>query len=41
MSSWLIGFNGIDLLIVIGTIASIIIVGKDAVRVYREGVSQK
>lgn len=41
MPSWLIGLNGLDLLIIIGTIASVIIVGKDAVRVYREGTPQK
>lgn len=41
MPSFLIGLNGIDLLIVLGTIASIIIVAVDAVRVYREGEEPK
>lgn len=41
MPGFLIGLDGIDLMLVIGTIASIIIVAVDAVRVYREGEEPK
>jgi hypothetical protein len=41
MPEALIGFNGLDLLIVLGTVASIYLVGADALRVYREGAEPK
>ena len=40
MPSWLTGLNGLDLFIILGTAASVLIVGEAAVRAWREGAAQ-